>query len=298
MFGADNWGRDHFSECLEVYACAADHGVTLLDTAPVYGFGLAETTVGEIRKRHPQKMAVATKCGLVRDGAGMKRDLRPASIRSELELSLKRLQMDCIDLYQLHWPDPATPVAETMGMMKRLQKEGKIRHIGVSNVTVADLEEAMKEAVITSVQIQYSLLHRDPEKDVLDFCKAKGLPVMAYGCLGGGVLTGKYRENPELHCGDRRKVFQSFYTAQQLARIHQAVESLEKSGRALNEIAINWVRSHPAVTSVLLGCRDAGQMRANLNGRQWDMSEEERKDAGRAFTMPTSTPGIKGAAEK
>lgn len=190
VFGGDAWGGSDEKECLNVVSAAIDSGINLIDTAPIYGYGRAETIVGKAVTKKRDKVLLATKCGLVWQGKRIRHDLTRRSVFQELEDSLKRLGVEYIDLYQCHWPDPQTPVEETMQALNELKKQGKIRYIGVSNFDAQLLKESLYLADIVSLQSQYSLLKRDLEKELIPFCHQHKVGILTYGVLGGGILTG------------------------------------------------------------------------------------------------------------
>jgi len=173
VFSGDCWGEAKAKDCVDAVAAAMDAGINLIDTAPIYGYGRAEEIVGQAIKGKRDKVVVATKCGLVGKGKNMANDLSPASIQKEVELSLKRLQVEVIDIYQCHWPDANTPIEETLTAMCRLKSEGKIKHIGVSNFDADLLRQAFEFTDIITLQNQYSLLDRSIEKTVLSVSSKK-----------------------------------------------------------------------------------------------------------------------------
>ena len=186
------WGGSDEREAIRTIHAALDHGVTLIDTAPVYGFGLSEEIVGRaLADGGRRKNAlIATKAGLAWHAGAPFRDSRPARIRAEIELSLRRLQTDYVDIYQIHWPDPLTPIEETAGVMQELMREGKIRAIGVSNFDSAQMDAFRRVAPIHTIQPPYNLFERDIEADVMPYAREHRIAVLAYGALCRGLLTG------------------------------------------------------------------------------------------------------------
>ena len=172
--GGDFWGKVDDDRSIRTIQRAVDCGINLIDTAPAYGGGHAERIVGQAIKGRRDKVVIATKCGIVKQGGRITRNLKPESIRKEVDDSLTRLGVDVIDLYQIHWPDANTPLEDTLNEMEKLRDAAKIRYIGVSNFDRKLMEEAASITEIVSLQPQYSLLDRELEKDILPFCREKG----------------------------------------------------------------------------------------------------------------------------
>ncbi|MFH1856015.1 MAG: aldo/keto reductase [Candidatus Omnitrophota bacterium] len=281
VFGGGEWGPADEKECVESVNAALECGINLIDTAPVYGGGLSEQIVGKAIKGERDKVIIATKCGLIGRGKNMRIDLTPRSIREEIEGSLKRLGMDYVDIYQCHWPDENTPVEETMAEMLRLKKEGKIKHIGVSNFDLPLLEKAIAVAEIAVVQNHYSLLERSIEKDFLPFCEKNEIGVLSYGSLGGGILTGKYAKQPSIGKGDARSFFYKFYKGEEFAKSLKVINVLKeissKNGKPLNQIALNWINQKKGVVCAIAGGRNRDQARMNALSADWLLDEEDLK---------------------
>ena len=204
--GGQVWGKDtDDTESVRTIQAAMDLGISLIDTAPAYGWGRSERVVGQALKGRRDKVVLATKCGLwwedsrgsffaEMDGKKMNRSLRPDTIQIEIENSLRRLEVDCIDLYQTHWPSVPpehTPIADTMAVLLKLKHQGKIRAIGVCNVSLDELKENVRCGGIASNQFRYSMLHREAEKDILPYCAQNKLATLTYMSLEQGLLTGK-----------------------------------------------------------------------------------------------------------
>lgn len=275
VFGGENWGGADDESCVQAVQTAIAAGVNIIDTAPFYSDGLSERLVGRAIKGQRDKVFIATKCGLVRKARIPMIDLSPATIQQEIELSLSRLQCDVIDLYQPHWPDKITPIGKTMETLLKLQSQKKIRHIGICNCDITLLQSAMKYAPIKTLQMQYSLLDRDIEKDLVPFCLEQGIGIIAYGPMGGGILTGKYKEPPQVGKFDARSAFYKFFKNPRFNQIKQGVEELKKIGWPVNQIALNWVRQQPGVLTVLAGCRMPSQVTANMAAADWELSASE-----------------------
>jgi aryl-alcohol dehydrogenase-like predicted oxidoreductase len=277
--GGSFWGKGDDAEAVAAIEKAIDSGLNLIDTAPVYGNGHSERLVARAIKDHRQQVIIATKCGLHFKGATAINDLKPESIRKELEASLKRLKTDAIDLYQCHWPDPSTPIEETIGEMARMKTEGKIRAIGVSNFDAALLEKAQKVAPIASNQVPYSLLNREIENELVPFCLEKDIGILAYGPIGGGILSGKYKEKPKFSKNDARTFFYNYYQEPLWTKVQALLKELEKIAarhdKPVVQVAINWVCQQPAITSALVGARNPQQAEANAAAGNWQLSNEE-----------------------
>ncbi|HEY55078.1 MAG TPA: aldo/keto reductase [Dehalococcoidia bacterium] len=273
------WGPTDEKEAIAAIQKAIDSGINLIDTAPIYGDGHSEETIGKAIKGHRQQVVIATKCGArLKDGKPLN-DLTPKSIRKELEVSLKLLDTDVIDLYQCHFPDPNTPIEETMAEMSKMKAEGKIRCIGVSNFDVTLLQKAKKVAPIVSNQVQYSMLNRDIEKELVPFCQEQDIGILAYGPMGGGILTGKYKEMPKFEAGDARSFFYNYYQEPQWSQVQTLLKALEsiaaRHGKPVSQVAVNWARQQPGITSALVGARSHKQAEANAAAGNWQLSADE-----------------------
>lgn len=276
VLSGDAWGKVDKQEAISAIHAALDHGINFIDTAPVYGYGNAENIIGQaINGRDRGKIILASKCGLIGRGRAMTHNLTPKSIRSELIGTLERLGTDYIDLYQCHWPDPKTPIEDTMNELKRLQDEGKIKNIGVSNFDLTLLQKTSAITEIATFQGQFSLLERNLEKELLPFCRKQGMGVLAYGPLAGGILSGKYNAPPQFKGGDARAFFYKFYTGAAFEKTRKFLHGLKELNQPLNQIAINWVRQQPGVSSVIVGCRNKDQVMQNIAAISWKLNEAE-----------------------
>ncbi len=281
VFGGDMWGGAREEESVSAVKAALDNGVTSIDTAPIYGTGLSETVVGKAIRGRRDNVFLVTKCGLVKSGGKITNCLKPFSVEREVDDSLRRLQTDRIDLYLCHWPDPDTPLEETLQSLMKIRGKGKIRHIGLSNYPKPLLEEAGKSADIRMLQAQYSLMERGLEKEDLPYCRSREIGVMTYGVLGGGILSGKYITPKDFERGDARSFFYKFYKGESFERARKLMEALKKMNRPLNQTAVNWVRQQSGVTTVIVGCRNEAQVKDNLKALEWELSTDELEEMSR-----------------
>lgn len=289
MGGGAHWNKSDVSdperEAVATIHAALDNGINLIDSAPTYGFGLSEEIIGKALKGKRRKAIIATKCGLwweddtgafffSRDGKTLRRSLAPKTIRQEVELSLERLHTDYIDLYQTHWQaDPAapTPIAETMECLLDLKKQGKIRAIGVSNVTVNHLNEYSAAGGIETAQPRFSMLDRTIEKDILPFCVKNGISILAYSPLEQGLLTGaitmeqtfgetEYRNKiPWFLPLNRKKVLDMLAGWKVLTN---------KYGCTLSQLVIAWTIDQPGITFALCGGRKVRHIEENAKAAE------------------------------
>jgi aryl-alcohol dehydrogenase-like predicted oxidoreductase len=224
---------------------------------------------------------VATKFGMALDEN--RRGAKPGYVLQAVEDSLRRLGTDYIDLYQLHQPDPSTPIAETLGALDKLVKAGKVREIGCSNFSAVQIREAEaaatgKAARFVSVQNEYSLVHREPERDVLAECEQSGLAFLPFFPLASGLLSGKYRKHQTTPAGTRlasSERFRKLLSPENLDLVEALISYVQSKGHSLLELSMSWLASHPAVASVIAGATRAEQVRANAKAADWEMTKSE-----------------------
>jgi aryl-alcohol dehydrogenase-like predicted oxidoreductase len=276
------WGGTDEARSIATIRSAIDRGVTLIDTAPVYGFGRSEEIVGKALEgslRH--KMAIATKVGLAWKGDTVYRDSRAARLRKEVEDSLRRLRTDVIDLYQVHWPDLETPIAETARTMEDLRREGKIRAIGVSNFSPAQMRAFSTNAPLDAVQPPYNLFERDIEADVLPYAVDAGLAVLSYGALCRGLLSGRMSADTEFNGDDLRKVdpkFQGKRFRQYLDAVAELTKlAKERFGKSVLTLAVRWVLDQ-GPTIALWGARHPGQLDPISEVEGWHIDAATKHD--------------------
>ena len=285
--GCNNFGGriDRAATRAVVDACL-DHGVDFFDTADIYGDGLSETYLGEALGKRRDQVVVATKFGGNFTGEPDGKGGSAEWVVSAAEASLRRLGTDYIDLYQLHVPDPQVPIAETLGALAGLVEAGKVRAVGCSNFTVAQLDEAAVASEsagigFASVQNQYSLLHRKPESGVLDACRRLGIGFLPYFPLHSGVLTGKYRKGRQLPEGSRLSTMASdrlgrFYDEATIDTVERLASFANSRGKSLLDLAVSWLLVDEVVVSVIAGATRPEQVAANAAaGSAWDLSTEE-----------------------
>jgi aryl-alcohol dehydrogenase-like predicted oxidoreductase len=261
------WGPQDDQRSIAAIREALAVGVNWIDTAAVYGLGHSEEIVAKALEGVRPRPYVFTKCSMVwNKRREISHRLRADSIRRECEASLRRLKVAAIDLYQIHWPDPDAEIEEGWSTMAALKREGKVRNIGVSNFSVAQMRRAQAISPITSLQPRYSLVHRDIEEEILPFVAREGIGVIAYSPMASGLLTGAMtRERiAGLPADDWRKRHADFREPQ-LSRSLELVSLLEtigkRHGRAPGEVAIAWVLREPAVTAAIVGARGPEQVR-------------------------------------
>ena len=260
---------------------ALDLGVNLIDTAPVYGFGLSESVVGKAVAGRRDQLIIATKCGLRWKGDSLKdiyRDLSPASLYQEVEDSLRRLGTDRIDLYQVHWPDPNIPVEHVMVALALLKGQGKILNIGVSNFDAQMLRSASAVVPVVSLQPKYNLLERDAEADLLPLCRENNIGVLAYSPLASGMLTGKYSSSASL--ADWRGkgnmgVFRPETFPQVMAKVEKLKSFANERGIPLSRMALRWVIGQPGISCALAGANTAAQVEDNVAAADLELSAED-----------------------
>jgi len=279
VFGGDCWGAADDTQSIRVAEEAIEKGINFIDTAPIYGSGRSEEVVGKAMRGKRDRVIVSTKLGLKQEGGSIKSDLSAGFIREEIENSLRRLNVETIDLYQCHWPDADTPLEETFGELKALLEEGKVRYIGVSNFDRELIERVRSIMPVISDQMQYSLFDRAIEKELVPFCKAEGMSILAYGPLGGGILTGKYKAPPVFPKGDVRSFFYKFYREPFWSKARGLVSVLEEIAKKrkipVSQVAINWVLSREEIASCIVGCRTTEQLAQNIGTADWKLNTEE-----------------------
>ncbi len=288
------WGGTDEANALAAVQKAVDLGMTSIDTAPAYGFGLSEQIVGRAVKGRRDKVQILTKYGLrwdrqegelffqTADARGKKltvyRCARKKSVIEECERSLRRLGTDCIDLYQCHWRDHTTPVEETMEAMERLIQEGKVRAAGVSNFTAEEIEAARQVVPVASDQPPYSMVKRDIEKDLLPYCREHDVGVIVYSPLQLGLLTGKLTLEREFPPDDQRSgsaYFKPENRRKVIAFLNEIRPIADAHGATIAQLVINWTIHRPGVTAALVGARNPAQAEENAAAGDFALDQEE-----------------------
>jgi aryl-alcohol dehydrogenase-like predicted oxidoreductase len=289
------WGGTEQNESVKAMHAAFDAGVTSFDTAPVYGQGHSEKIVGKALKELPRYgIQILTKYGMrwdlkngdfamtSQDNNGNEIDIynyaAKDSVIKECEESLRRLQTDYIDLYQIHWPDSTTPIAETMEAIAQLKKEGKIREAAVCNYNVDQLKEASKHVDIISDQVPYSMLKRGIEEEVVPYCLDSGKGILAYSPLQRGLLTGKMQPGQKFGEGDGR-ANSPFYTDENIRRTNTFLDEIkpiaENHDATLAQLTIQWTLQQPGITIALVGARNPEQAAQNAAAADLELSDNE-----------------------
>lgn len=292
-----SWGEQDDRDSIAAIRAALDAGINWIDTAAIYGLGHSEEVVAKALDGVTNKPYLFTKCERRWDENGkIFGSLKAESVRQECEDSLRRLKADRIDLYQMHWPQPEEDIEEGWTEMARLQQEGKVRWIGVSNFNAAQMQRAMQIAPITSLQPPYSLLARKAEPEILPFAREHGIGVIVYSPMRAGLLAGKMtkeraRNLPPDDWRTRDKDFQE----PQLSRNLELVEILKRIGeqhdRAPGEVALAWTLNNPAVTGAIVGLRRADQVAGVVGALTFRLTPTEVAEIEEFFTTDSGRPG-------
>ncbi len=275
------WGSQDEGEAIAAIQRALDSGLNWIDTAAVYGLGHSEEVVGKAIRGRETRPLVFTKCSMRWDAdRKIYRSLRKDSLQEELEGSLRRLGVDTIDLYQIHWPNPEDEIEEGWETLARFKEQGKVRYIGVSNFSVAQMKRAQKIAPITSLQPPYSLLRRDIEKEILPFCQENQIGVINYSPMVSGLLMGKMtaervKNLPEDDWRKRSPNFQSPKLERNLALADLLQQIGSQHGVAAGVVAIAWTLRNPAITAAIVGARRPDQVDGVVPAATFRLSESE-----------------------
>ena len=308
------WGGTDERDAIDAIRAGIDHGVNTIDTAAIYGQGYSEELVGRAIKGLPRdKVVIATKCGRrwntpdagsdpwhYQDRFGnpvtIRSNSRPDSIAHECEQSLKRLGVDVIDLYQIHWPDKTTPVEEAMRAMDRLREQGKARAIGVSNFDIDWLRRAKAAAPsLASLQPPYSLIQRQIEAEIVPFCRQNDVGLIVYSPMERGLLTGKVGPDRQFAPGDHRATHK-FFTAENRQRVLDSLKRVkpiaDRHGVSYAQLVINWTVHQPGITAALVGARNAEQAAHNAQAMNFTLSPDELAAIRRAFDDTAAAMGV------
>jgi aryl-alcohol dehydrogenase-like predicted oxidoreductase len=298
------WGGAEEGAALRAIRASYDHGVTTIDTAPVYGFGKSEELVGRAMQGVARdKYQILTKYGLNwetpqgefyfdtvgNDGKPLKiyKYSAPTSVIKECEDSLRRLKTDYIDLLQIHWADSTTSIVETMSAVAKLIEQGKVRAAGVCNYNVSQVEEALRAVNIVSNQVPYSMINRGIEKDVVPQAIRKGMSILPYSPLQRGLLTGKIKKDHKFGEGDTREG-NRFYRPENIDGANTLLQKIKPVADAhnvsLSQLVINWTTRQPAMDCVLVGARDEKQVKENVGALSFKLSDDDLKKINQAIS--------------
>ncbi|MGF2038573.1 MAG: aldo/keto reductase [Nostoc sp. CmiVER01] len=283
---AFGWGAQDDQESIEAIARALDLGVNWIDTAAIYGLGHSEEVVAKALKGRSNRPYIFTKCSMIWDEKGeIGRSLKADSVRREVEASLRRLDIETIDLYQIHWPNPESEIEEGWTTLSKLKDEGKVRYIGVSNFNVEQLKRIQKITPVTSLQPPYSLVKPDVEKEILPFCQENNIGVIVYSPMQSGLLAGKMTSErvANLPDNDWRKNSSEFQEPR-LSRNLKLVEVLQDIGkqhdRSPGEVAIAWTLNNPVVTAAIVGARNPKQVEGIIAAGEFRLNQQELDQIG------------------
>jgi aryl-alcohol dehydrogenase-like predicted oxidoreductase len=277
-----DWGSVDRDAAIAATRAALDLGITLFDTARAYGFGAAEELLGEALRPEIQSaresIVIATKGGLRNEGGLPVRDASPAALRRDLEASLRSLGTDFVDIYQVHWPDPATPIVETARALDAFVKEGKVRYVGVSNFDAREMTAFQQIRPIDTLQPPYHLFRRDIEDSILPFAQEHGIGVLVYGPMAHGLLSGRMNESTTFPANDWRSKSEMF-TGQAFKRNLAIVRRLEDFAAdremTVAELAIAWTLANPAVDVAIVGARNPEQIQQTAPAADIRLSSRE-----------------------
>jgi aryl-alcohol dehydrogenase-like predicted oxidoreductase len=303
--GGWRWGGTDEKAAVEAIHAGLDEGMSTIDTAPIYGYGLSEQLIGKALKcRRREDIQLFTKFGLRWDlpkGELYFKDTEAKgkvievykyagkqSVIAECEQSLKRLNTDYIDLFQIHWPDTVTPIEETMEALVILKQQGKIREAGVCNYTTAQMDTAEQIIPLASNQIPYSMLLRSAEEDVIPYCLSRQNGILAYSSMQRGVLTGKFSPDHQFKDGDHRSG-RRFYRPENIKRINAFLEKIkpiaDDHGAAVSQLVLRWTIDQPGITVALAGARNSAQAVQNARASALKLSGEEMQQINAALAQ-------------
>ena len=287
--GGAGWDPNSDETRLDAIAAAVECGINLIDTAPAYNAGAAERYIGkaleDMGKDVRDHIFIATKCANAFIDGQYVRSGRGDLILKQCEESLQNLRTDYIDLMIVHWPDPVVPYEETFGALNRLKEEGCIRHIGVSNFSLEQLQRALKCADVEALQLQFSMVNQD-NMEVLRWAHDHDLGVMTYGSLGGGILTGRYRTLKTYETMDNRNRFYPYFREPLFSRVMELLDLMQPVANrhrvTLAQVAINWSRQKSFVDTSIFGAQTRERILSNVSCLDWSLTEEEMQALDRA----------------
>jgi aryl-alcohol dehydrogenase-like predicted oxidoreductase len=276
------WGGTEEKESIRTIHAALDHGINLIDTAPIYGYGRSEQIVGEALRQRGRRESVilATKVGIDWTNGKIERNSARQRILKEIEDSLRRLQTDYIDIYQVHWPDPFVPIEETAATLRELYEQGKIRAIGVSNYSPEEMQRFGAIAPLHTIQPPYNLFEREIERDVLPYALGRGITALTYGALCRGLLSGAMRIDRQFANGDMRKATDPKFQPPHFAEYLNGASKLdafarENFGKRVIHLAVRWLLDQPGVGVALWGARRPEQLAAINEISGWSLTKND-----------------------
>jgi aryl-alcohol dehydrogenase-like predicted oxidoreductase len=298
------WGAQDDNDSVAAIREALDNGVNWIDTAAVYGLGHSEEVVARALEGMGNRPYVFTKCSQVWDEERqISHSLKAESIRRECEASLRRLKVDALDLYQVHWPLPDEEIEEGWAAMAKLREEGKVRNIGVSNFDAGQMRRALAIAPITSLQPRYSLIHREVEGEILPFVEQENIGVIAYSPMASGLLTGamtkeRIKQLPADDWRQSNRDFQEPLLSRNLLLVRLLRAIGNRHGRSPGEVAVAWVLHHPAVTGAIVGARRPGQMKGIVGAAGLWLNGSELAEINAFFAKPAAKEDSKELVSK
>jgi aryl-alcohol dehydrogenase-like predicted oxidoreductase len=300
--GGQEWGAVPEEAAIATCLGAIERGINLIDTAPIYGHGRSEEIVGKAMRAHGRRgdFFIATKAGLAWNASGVFANSTELRIRGELEDSLRRLNTDYIDLYQVHWPDPLIPIAETAALLAEFQREGKVRALGVSNFSVAQMLEFRRVAPLASDQPPYNLFERQIDQGdqngpaILPWCTANGVAVVTYSSLCRSLLAGRVHRGMKFELGDIRRADPKFQEPR-FSQYMTAVERLaafarERYGKSVLELAARWVLDRPGISVALWGAKRPDQLDAINGVMGWKLDSSAMAEIDRMVAASVTDP--------
>lgn len=290
--GGIDWGEVDEKKAMAAVRQAVERGINYFDTADVYGLGRSEIVLSRALGSKRHDVVVGTKFGVNwHDPAPGQRaqvfyDSSPQRVLEALENSLRRLRLDTIPLYYIHWPDPNTPLEETLAVLARCKEAGKIRAIGLSNFSASQISTASQIVEIDAVQVQYNLIDRFAEIEIFPLCKRLGISVFTYGSLAQGLLTGKYGLDTTFAQDDRRHRLTHFQSGQRKAH-QKAIDSLrdvaQMYSKEISQVALRWILENPAVTCAIVGAKNPAQVVSNSGAVGWGLGHREMQRLGQGY---------------
>jgi aryl-alcohol dehydrogenase-like predicted oxidoreductase len=292
------WGDFDEREAIAAIRHARELGIDLFDTAQAYGFGASERllgrALGDDLNHRRDEVVIATKGGLRMTQGGMVRDSSAGWLRSGVEQSLRALGVDHIDLYQVHWPDPDVPFAETAGALQQLVDEGKIRHVGVSNYSVHQMAEFARTRPVETLQPAYHLFRREIEADIAPYVLEHDIGVLVYGPLAHGLLAGTMDEHTTFAADDWRRnspLFQGETFRRNLEMVRELGRFARERGHTVSQLAIAWTLAHPAVDVAIVGARRAAHIEESVRAADFELSAEDLAEIERIMAGAVTVAG-------